>query len=151
MLEKIDATGAQAFAICLLHSYANPEHERRLRGALVAARPDLGVSISSNVSPEAREFDRRCTTIANAYIQPLMATYLASFADQFAAKGVTCPILMMTAGGGMTTIQTAALFPIRLVESGPAGGAVLAARIAAESCLTKVLSFDMAAPPPSFA
>ncbi len=143
LLQQIDATGAQAIAICLLHSYANPIHERRLAALIHAARPDLVLSLSSEVSPEAREFDRLCTTVANAYIQPLMAGYLSRFADAFAAKGLSCPILMMTAGGGMTTIETAAQFPIRLVESGPAGGAILAARVAREAGLDSVLSFDM--------
>jgi N-methylhydantoinase A len=114
-----------------------------LRALLHAARPGLEIAISSEVSPEAREFDRLCTTVANAYIQPLMAGYLDAFAARFASEGLTCPILMMTAGGGMTTLATAARFPIRLVESGPAGGAILAARIASENRLEKVLSFDM--------
>ncbi|UWQ81555.1 hydantoinase/oxoprolinase family protein (plasmid) [Leisingera sp. S132] len=143
LIAELDASGAEAVAVCLMHAYANPEHERRLRDILAARRPGLTVSISSEVSPEAREFDRLCTTVANAYIQPLMETYLAQFAGRFAAEGVKCPILMMTAGGGMCTIQTAARFPVRLVESGPAGGAILAARIAAQAGLEKVLSFDV--------
>ncbi|MDC0659948.1 hydantoinase/oxoprolinase family protein [Leisingera sp. SS27] len=143
LIAELDASGAEAVAVCLMHAYANPDHERRLRGILAARRPGLTVSISSEVSPEAREFDRLCTTVANAYIQPLMETYLARFAARFAVEGVTCPILMMTAGGGMCTIQTAARFPIRLVESGPAGGAILAARIAAQAGLKQVLSFDV--------
>ncbi|MBO9450389.1 hydantoinase/oxoprolinase family protein [Tropicibacter sp. R16_0] len=143
LLVDIDASGAEAVAICLMHSYANPTHERRLRDALISQRPNLTVSISSDVSPEAREFDRLCTTVANAYIQPLMESYLNRFVEQFAAEGVTCPILMMTAGGGMCTVETAARFPIRLVESGPAGGAILAARIAARAGLDQVLSFDV--------
>jgi N-methylhydantoinase A len=143
LLAQIDATGAQALAICLMHTYANPAHELRLREILAEKRPEITVSISSEVSPEAREFDRLCTTVANAYIQPLMETYLARFVAQFEAEGVTCPILMMTAGGGMCTVQTAARFPIRLVESGPAGGAILAARIAARAGLDQVLSFDV--------
>ncbi|WP_264214222.1 hydantoinase/oxoprolinase family protein [Leisingera thetidis] len=143
LLRQIDESGAEALAVCLLHAYANPAHERRLRGLIAEKRPGLAVSISSEVSPEAREFDRLCTTAANAYIQPLMETYLARFAERFAAEGVTCPILMMTAGGGMCTVQTAARFPVRLVESGPAGGAILAARIAARAGLDEVLSFDI--------
>ncbi len=143
LLADIDASGAEAIAICLMHAYANPAHERSLRDVLAEKRPGLTVSISSEVSPEAREFDRLCTTVANAYIQPLMQTYLARFVDRFEADGVTCPILMMTAGGGMCTVRTAARFPIRLVESGPAGGAILAARIAARTGLDQVLSFDV--------
>ena len=143
LLKDIDASEAEAIAICLMHAYANLAHERRLRDALLERRPDLTVSISSEVSPEAREFDRLCTTVANAYIQPLMETYLARFVERFEVEGVTCPILMMTAGGGMCTVRTAARFPIRLVESGPAGGAILAARIAARASLDQVLSFDV--------
>lgn len=143
LLAQIDDSGAEAVAICLMHAYANPVHEQRLRDLIAAQRPNLTISISSDVSPEAREFDRLCTTVANAYIQPLMETYLRRFAEQFEAEGVSCPILMMTAGGGMCTLQTAARFPIRLVESGPAGGAILAARIAARAGLDQVLSFDV--------
>jgi len=139
----LSASGAEAVAICLLHAYANPAHELRLRELLEAAIPELVVSLSHEVSPEAREFDRLSTTIANAYIQPQMASYLANFQARFIKEGLTCPILMMTAGGGMTAMETAARLPIRLVESGPAGGAILAARIAAETGKAEVLSFDM--------
>ena len=143
LVAALDAGGAQAVAVCLLHAYANPSHERRLGALLLARRPGLTVSLSSEVSPEAREFPRLCTTIANAYIQPLMSSYLADFAARFAAEGLSCPILMMTAGGGMSTLEMAARFPIRLVESGPAGGAVLAARVAKRCGHAEVLSFDM--------
>ncbi len=143
LLDQVDSSGAEAVAICLIHAYANPVHELRLREILLERRPELTVSVSHEVSPEAREFDRLCTTLANAYIRPLMARYLVTFETQFAEAGLRCPILMMTAGGGMCTIATAAAFPIRLVESGPAGGAILAARIAAEAGLDRVLSFDV--------
>lgn len=143
LAECLKDAGAEAVAICLLHSYANPAHELRLRELLAAELPGLVISLSHEVSPEAREFDRLCTTVANAFIQPLMSGYLADFEARFRAEGITCPILMMTAGGGMTTLETAAKLPIRLVESGPAGGAVLAARIAAETGADEVLSFDM--------
>jgi len=143
LIDQLRISKAEAVAICLMHSYAAPAHEHRLRDMLQAQLPDLSISLSSDVSPEAREFDRLCTTIANAYIQPMMSQYLADFARQFAAEGLQCPILMMTAGGGMTTLQTAAALPIRLVESGPAGGAILAARIAQRAGTNEVLSFDM--------
>jgi len=143
LISDLDSCAAQALAVCLLHAYANPAHEQRLRELIHARRPDLFVSLSSDVSPEAREFERLCTTVANAYIQPLMATYLADFAETFAAFGLRCPILMMTSGGGMTTVETAQRLPIRLVESGPSGGAVLAARVAARTGLDRVLSLDI--------
>ena len=135
--------GIDAVAICLMHAYANPAHERRLRSLLADHLPDLVISLSHDVSPEAREFDRLCTTIANAYIQPLMSEYLGDVQRRFAFEGLKCPVLMMTAGGGMTTLETAMRLPIRLVESGPAGGAILAARLARETDETQVLSFDM--------
>ncbi|MEM7745279.1 MAG: hydantoinase/oxoprolinase family protein [Pseudomonadota bacterium] len=140
---RLDAMGAETVAVCLLHAYANPTHENRLREMILAARPSLTVSVSSEVSPEAREFDRLCTTIANAYIQPLMAQYLSEFDASFSAEGLGCPILMMTAGGGMTTLETASRLPVRLVESGPAGGALLAGRIAQACGVNRALSFDM--------
>ncbi|MEM1384682.1 MAG: hydantoinase/oxoprolinase family protein [Pseudomonadota bacterium] len=143
LLHAVDRSGAEALAICLLHAYANPAHERRLRDLIAARRPGLAVSLSSEVSPEAREFDRLCTTVANAYIQPLMGSYLADFSTRFAAEGLACPILMMTSGGGMTTVETAQRLPVRLVESGPSGGAILAARLAHQTGLDAVLSFDM--------
>ncbi len=143
LVAELKALNVGAVAVCLLHSYANPAHELKLRDLLSQHLPDLLISLSHEVSPEAREFDRLCTTIANAYVQPLMAGYLQDFEARFRQMGLACPILMMTAGGGMTTLETAARLPIRLVESGPAGGAVLAARIARATGENEVLSFDM--------
>lgn len=140
---RLKQNKVDAIAICLLHAYANPAHELRLRELLNRENPQLSISLSHEVSPEAREFDRLCTTIANAYVQPLMASYLTDLRQRFRSNGLQCPILMMTAGGGMTTLETAARLPVRLVESGPAGGAILAARIAAEASEREVLSFDM--------
>ncbi|MXX91384.1 MAG: hydantoinase/oxoprolinase family protein [Boseongicola sp. SB0677_bin_26] len=140
---RLEAEGIEAVAICLLHAYANPSHELRLREMLRMALPEPVISVSHEVSPEAREFDRLCTTVANAYIQPLMSRYLADFETRFRSAGLACPILMMTASGGMTTLETAARLPVRLVESGPAGGAILAARLARETGEGKVVSFDM--------
>lgn len=140
---KLLAKGVEAVAICFLHAYANPAHEVAARQALQALCPNLRISISSEVSPEAREFDRLSTTLANAYIQPLVDGYLTAFQARFSDAGLACPILMMTAGGGMTTLDIARQYPIRLVESGPAGGAVLAAKIARDLNLDQVLSFDI--------
>ena len=143
LISKLDACRATAVAICLLHSYANPDHEQALRTALRKHRPGLAISISSEVSPEAREYERLSTTVANAYIQPLMKDYLEELAGAFSEDGLNCPILVMTAGGGMCTLDTAIRFPIRLVESGPAGGAILAAQIARQAGLDEVLSLDI--------
>lgn len=140
---KIAELDVEAIAVCLLHSYANPIHEQYVAELLTQKLPGVSISISSDVSPEAREFDRLCTTIANAYIQPLMGTYLSSLSNEFVQLGIQCPILMMTASGGMTSLKNAAALPIRLVESGPAGGAILAANTAFKIGAQNVLSFDM--------
>ncbi len=135
--------GVESIAVCLLHAYANPAHERRLAELIAARRPDLPVSLSSEVSPEAREYDRLSTTVANAYIRPLMQAYLEGLDAALTRDGFACPLYIMTSSGGMTTLETAVRFPIRLVESGPSGGAILAARVAETCGLDQVVSFDV--------
>ena len=133
----------ESLAIGLLHAYVNPDHERRVRDILARALPDISISLSSDVCAEVREYDRFSTTACNAYVQPLMAGYLERLSRQLKETGLACPLYLMLSGGGLATLETAMHFPIRLVESGPAGGAILAAGIAAESNLPRVLSFDM--------
>ena len=133
----------ESLAIGFLHSFRNPAHERRARAIVREMRPDLPVSLSSEVSPEMREWERFSTTVANAYVQPLMAGYLGRLRDGIAEAGFACPLFLMLSGGGLTTLDTAARFPIRLVESGPAGGAIFAGQLARERALSSVLSFDM--------
>ena len=135
--------GVESVGIGFLHSYANPAHERRAREIIAAALPDVSITLSSEACPEVREYERFCTTVANAYVQPLMASYLGRLRTRLEARGLTCPVLLMTSGGGLASLDAAIRFPIRLVESGPAGGAILATRIAAEMGLDKVISFDM--------
>jgi N-methylhydantoinase A len=133
----------ESVAIGLIHSYAHPAHERRVRELLAPALPGVAFTLSSEVCPEVREYDRLSTASANAYVQPLMAGYLTRLDASLRAFGVRCPLMMMTSGGGLTTLAHAVRFPIRLVESGPAGGAILASHIAAECGLARLLSFDM--------
>jgi N-methylhydantoinase A len=133
----------ESIAIGLLHAFVNPAHERRIQAILQQQLPDLPVSLSSEVSPEMREWERFSTTVANAYVQPMMARYLRRLEADLRAAGTTAPLFMMMSGGGLTTIETACRFPIRLVESGPAGGAIFSAHIARECGLGSVLSFDM--------
>ncbi|MDA1099825.1 MAG: hydantoinase/oxoprolinase family protein [Proteobacteria bacterium] len=133
----------ESVAIALIHAYANPDHEQRIADILRAELPDLWLTLSSDVCPEIREYERMSTACANAYVQPLMASYLADLDERLRAEGAQCPLFMMTSGGGLTTVETARRHPIRLVESGPAGGAILAGRIAQECGLDKVLSYDM--------
>jgi N-methylhydantoinase A len=133
----------EAVAIAFLHSYSNGKHEARAAAILAQEAPGLAITQSSEVCPEMREYERTSTAIANAYVQPLMAGYLGRLKERFAAEGYKRPIHLMTSGGSLASLETAARFPIRLVESGPAGGAILAAHIAAEREENKVLSFDM--------
>ncbi len=140
---KLAEHGIESLAIGLIHSYANPAHERRVAEILGAAAPELSITLSSEVCPEIREYERQSTTCANAYVRPLMARYLTQLERDLRARGFACPFLLMTSGGGLTGFDTAVAFPIRLVESGPAGGAILASRIASECGLDRVLSFDM--------
>ena len=142
-VDALVAGGVESIAVCLLHSYVNPAHEQAVGATVERRAPGVAVSLSSEVSPEVREFDRLCTTVANAYVKPLMAGYLGNLARGLEAGGFDCPLFLMTSGGGMTTLDTALAFPIRLVESGPSGGAVLAARVARSRGCAEVLSFDM--------
>jgi N-methylhydantoinase A len=133
----------ESIAVGLLHAFVNPAHEQQVRTILQAALPDVPVSLSSEVSPEMREWERFSTTVANAYVQPMMARYLRRLEADLQTAGTSAPLFLMMSGGGLTTIETACRFPIRLVESGPAGGAIFSAHIARECGLDSVLSFDM--------
>ncbi len=142
--EAMSEAGIEAVAIGFIHAWAYPDHEQRARELL---RTILGervtICLSSEVCPEIREYERLSTTVANAYVRPLMGGYLLRLQERLQATGLTCPLLLMMSGGGLTTLDQAARFPIRLVESGPAGGAILAAHLARECGLDKVLAFDM--------
>lgn len=133
----------EAVAISFLHSYVNAEHEEAARDRLVALLPGLSITISSEVCREIREYERTSTTVANAYVLPLMDRYIAAMESGLSALGVRCPLLLMMSSGAICTVQTARRFPVRLVESGPAGGAILARTIAEQGTYDRALSFDM--------
>ena len=134
----------EAVAIGFMHAWGHPAHEQRARDILEPILgPNVSICLSSEVCPEIREYERFSTTVANAYVRPLMGSYLFRLQDSIREKGLHCPMLLMMSGGGLTTLELAARFPIRLVESGPAGGAILAAHLARECGLDKVLAFDM--------
>lgn len=143
LLPELQRQQVESIAVGFLHAFINPDHERRTRDILLEMLPEVPVSLSSEVSPEMREWERFSTTVANAYVQPLMARYLRQLEAGLRDIGVTAPLFLMMSGGGLTTIDTACRFPIRLVESGPAGGAIFSAHIARQCGLESVLSFDM--------
>ncbi|WP_349435514.1 hydantoinase/oxoprolinase family protein [Pararhizobium sp. A13] len=140
---RLKEKGIRSVAVCLLHAYKYPQHEQRVAALLREEYPDIFVSLSSDVCPEMREFDRASTTVVNAYTRPQMAGHVAHLQREFAKKGIDRQVLWMTSSGGLVPSRRAAELPVRLIESGPAAGAVAAAefgRIAGEG---SVLSFDM--------
>src|SRR6195256_2961164 len=140
---RLKAAGIEAIAVGYMHAYLDGKHERRTRDILTELLPGVSISLSSEVSPEIREYERWSTAVANAYVQPVMDRYLGRLDDGLRGKGFTCPLFMITSGGGLAGLETARKVPIRLVESGPAGGAHPAAALARQCGLDKVLSFDM--------
>ena len=142
-VRRLSEEGVVSYAVGYLHSYTNPSHELNTLEIIKDIVPEASVSLSSKVCPEIREYERLSTTSANAYIKPLMEEYLGSLELQLRLKGVRCPLLLMTSGGGLTTLETAKDYPIRLVESGPAGGAILAEQLSKELNEPSLVSFDM--------
>jgi N-methylhydantoinase A len=140
--QLVDA-GVEALAICLLHAYLNPAHERRLAELVRQAAPHLAVSCSSDVVPEIREYERTSTTTANVYVVPLMARYLEDLERRLAGLGVPGQLYVMQSSGGIALPPLARRLPIRLVESGPAAGALAAGQAARERGDSRLLSFDM--------
>lgn len=143
LARQLVADGIESVAVCFLHGYANPAHERRVRALLKTHAPGLWVSLASDVCPEIREYERLSTICANAYVQPQVAGYLQRLHQAVAARGLRGEAFLMTSGGAITTLQTGIDEPVRLVESGPAGGAVLARQVAEQIGATRALSFDM--------
>jgi len=137
------AEGVEAIAVSLLHSYRNPAHERAVVDLIHSIAPGMPVSCSSEVVPEIREYERTSTTVANVYVMPLMARYLADLERKLQEQGVRGTFYIMLSSGGIATPETAKRVPVRLVESGPAAGALAAARMARDAGEPRMLSFDM--------
>lgn len=140
---RLKEKGIRSVAVCLLHAYKYPQHEQRVAALLREEDPDIFVSLSSEVCPEMREFDRASTTVVNAYTRPQMAGHVAHLQREFAARGIDRQVLWMTSSGGLVPSRRAAELPVRLIESGPAAGAVAAAEFGRTAGEDSVLSFDM--------
>ncbi len=143
LVARLRAAGVDAVAVCLLHAYRNPAHERAVAAHLAERAPTLRVSLSSVVSGEIREYERASTTVANAYVLGVVEAYLRALVEMLRAEGFGGQLLLMLSSGGTCTTQTACEVPIRLVESGPAGGAAAAAHHARATGARRVLAFDM--------
>jgi len=135
--------GVESLAVCLLHAYKNPIHEQAVQALIREIAPDLPVSLSSEVLPEINEYERVSTTVVNAYSKPAAARYLTRLEDRMAGVGVGGELLLMQSSGGINSAATAREFPVRIIESGPAAGALGAAHYARLAGLSHVLSFDM--------
>ena len=143
LIERIVAAQVEAVAIGLLHAYANPEHERLLARRLGERLPDLAISLSHEVSPEIREFERLSTTVMNALLVPVVRDYLRRLDRRLEEQGIACPVFLVQSNGGVTSPQTAARYPARLLLSGPSGGALAAETIARQSGERDLIAVDM--------
>ncbi len=142
-VDRLAANKVEAIAVCLMHSYRNPDHERRVREIILRHYPSISVSISSEVVAEISEYQRFVTTCANAYVQPLMDRYLARLDRELDARGFAGALRLMQSAGGLVSLEEARAFPIRLLESGPAGGALATAWFGRGVGEDNVIAFDM--------
>jgi N-methylhydantoinase A len=142
-VDALLAENVEALAVCLLHSYANPVHELAIREVISAKAPRLPCSLSCEVLPEIKEYERTSTTVINAYVTPVVSTYLKALRKGLDEAGVRARVLLMQSNGGLTTDAAAAERPIHIIESGPAGGVIGAQALARAKHLPKIITFDM--------
>ncbi len=142
-LQRLADRGVEALCISLINSFANPDHERRIAELAAEVLPDIPVSLSSNVLPELREYERTITTVANGYVQPQVARYVSNLATQLAASGVTGTLSILRSDGGLASVEVAAANPVSLLLSGPAGGVTGAVWAAEQAGFRDFLTFDM--------
>jgi len=142
-VDKLLKEGVEAIAVCLLHSYVNPAHERMIKAIIEEMAPQLTLSISSEVLPEIKEYERTSTTVINAYVRPIVESYLSRLVEECARIGVRAPLLLMQSNGGLMTARAAAQTPMHIIESGPAAGVVGVLALARQIGAPKAISFDM--------
>ncbi|WP_421999092.1 hydantoinase/oxoprolinase family protein [Reyranella sp.] len=142
-VDALLAEKVEAIAICLLNSFTNPAHEALLKEVVAAKAPQLPLSVSVEVLPEIKEYERTSTTVINAYVMPIVATYLRALRKGLDDGGIAAQLLLMQSNGGLTTDAAAAERPMNIIESGPAGGVVGAQALARAKGLDKIITFDM--------
>ena len=143
LCKQLNAEGIESVAICLLHAFTNPRHELDVYEIVRDEMPNASISISHQVSPAMREYQRTSTTVANAYVQPITSNYLERIQSGLAQAGLNAPLNVMLSSGGTTDIETATRFPIRLVESGPSGGALAGVYWGKQNGFNDIFAFDM--------
>ena len=142
-VDRLIQEGVKAVAVSLIHAFRNPEHEKRIKARLERIAPDLSVSISSEVVPEIREYERTSTTTANAYVQPVVSRYLNGLEDRLSELGLKGRLYVLLSDAGLATCETASAFPVRLVESGPAGGVLAGLHYGQQCGGEHIFTFDM--------
>jgi N-methylhydantoinase A len=142
-IDALRASGREAVAVSLLHAYANPAHEQAVRERILAKAPHLSVSLSSEVSPKFREYERTNTTVANAYIKPLVGRYVERLQSALQERGYRQDIFIMQSSGGLVAPDLVRDYPIRIVESGPAAGVLMCAGVGPAEGFDQVVTFDM--------
>ncbi|GIT49655.1 MAG: hypothetical protein Ct9H300mP14_15830 [Gammaproteobacteria bacterium] len=142
-VEHLLAEGVEAIAVCLINSFTNPVHEHRILDVIQGMAPNLPCCISYNVLPEIKEYERTSTTVINAYLLPVIASYLDSLVARLGAEGIQAPLLLMQSNGGLTTVEQTRSLPCHIIESGPAAGVVGAHALSEKLGLGDIVSFDM--------
>lgn len=140
---QISDLGIEAVAVCLLHSYSNAQHEERIAEIIKARVPDVRISLSSTVSPKIREYERTSTTVANAFVQQIVASYLGELEASLRKLGVEASLRIMQSNGGLVSTEFASSYPVRIVESGPAAGVLMSVTVGAVEGIQNLLTFDM--------
>jgi hypothetical protein len=140
---SLKAQGVEAVAVCLLHSYLDPAHERRAGAILAEELPGVPITLSSDVAPEIREYERANTACVNAYVMPLMDRYLQRLEAELQTRGLRGKLHLMLSAGGIATVRHARANPVQLIESGPAAGAMAAMHVGRAAGLSEMISFDM--------
>ena len=143
LIRELIQAGVESIAICLLHSYVNPVHEKRLKEIIKDESPRIYVSLSSEISPKYKEYERTSTTVANAYLMKGVAQYLSHLKKEFEKRGFTKDIFIMQSNGGIATSSTMEKYPVHMIESGPAAGAQLSAFLGKRLGVENLISFDM--------
>lgn len=143
LAQQVANSGYDSVAVVFLHAYANPAHERLMESALRRYLPDTSICLSSVIAPKYREYERTSTTVANAYVAPLVRSYLDSLDRSLHELGVQAELSIMQSNGGMVTTELARTWPVRIIESGPAAGVLMCAEIGREEGCTHVMTFDM--------
>jgi N-methylhydantoinase A len=142
-VDALLSENVEAIAVCLINSFANPAHELMIKDIIRRKAPNLPVCISYEVLPEIKEYERTSTTVINAYVTPIVATYLAAMRKGLDAAGIPARLLLMQSNGGLTTDKAAIERPMNIIESGPAGGVVGAQALARVMNLDRIITFDM--------